>query len=131
MLETGIKGLCETVVKSDMTAKAMKSGSLDVFATPAMIALMEETACKSIDKELSEDLSSVGVYLDIKHVAPSPVGMKISCESLLEKIEGKKLVFSVKVYDAKGLVGEGEHHRVIIDRKRFMDGANARLDGGL
>ena len=119
MLETGIKGLCETVVKSDMTAKAMKSGSLDVFATPAMIALMEETACKSIDKELSEDLGSVGVYLDIKHVAPSPVGMKISCESLL-----------VKVYDAKGLVGEGEHHRVIIDRKRFMDGANARLDGG-
>ena len=90
MLETGIKGYQEIVVSEKDTAKVHKSGTLDVLATPAMIALMEETAWKSVAEHLESGMGTVGVKLDIKHLAPTPVGMKVWCETLLEEVEGRK-----------------------------------------
>ncbi|MCD8091183.1 MAG: thioesterase family protein [Clostridiales bacterium] len=128
MLTPGIKGKSETTVTPENTAKAMKSGSLDVFATPAMIALMEEAAYKSVASEVGEGNGTVGTYLNINHLSASPVGMKIICESELTAVEGRKLVFSLKVYDEAGLIGEGEHQRFIVANEKFQAKADKKLN---
>lgn len=128
MLTTGIKGKQELVVTKENTAKAMGSGTLEVFATPAMIALMEKTAYESVVPELEEGSGTVGTALNVKHVAASPVGMKITCESELVKVDGRALTFSVKAYDEKGLIGEGEHERFIIYNEKFQAKADAKLE---
>ena len=127
MLTTGIKGKQELVVTKENTAKAMGSGTLEVFATPAMIALMEKTAYESVAPELEEGSGTVGTALNVKHVAASPVGMKITCESELVKVDGRALTFSVKAYDEKGLIGEGEHERFIVYNEKFQAKADAKL----
>ena len=128
MLTTGIKGKQALVVTKENTAKAMGSGTLEVFATPAMIALMEKTAYESVAPELEEGSGTVGTALNVKHVAASPVGMKITCESELVKVDGRALTFSVKAYDEKGLIGEGEHERFIIYNEKFQAKADAKLE---
>ena len=127
MLETGIKGTRTVTVNEDNTAKAMGSGTLDVFATPALIALMEETCWRSVAKELEEGRGTVGTLLEIKHIAPTPVGMKVTCESTLTEVDGRRLVFEVIARDAKGVVGEGKHERFIIQNEKFQMKANAKL----
>ncbi len=126
MLETGIKGTKELIVSEDKTAKAMGSGTLDVFATPAMIALMENTAYESVAGELEEGSGTVGTALNVKHVAATPVGMKVTCETELIQVDGRALTFSVKAYDECGLIGEGEHERFIIMNEKFQAKANAK-----
>ena len=120
MLETGIKGHKELMVTPDKTAKAMGSGALDVFATPCMIALMENTAFESVQAELEEGCGTVGTALNVKHVAATPVGMKVTCDTELIKVDGRALTFLVKAYDACGLIGEGEHERFIISEEKFL-----------
>ena len=127
MLETGIKGTRTVTVNEDNTAKAMGSGTLDVFATPALIALMEETCWRSVANELEEGCGTVGTLLEIKHTAPTPVGMKVTCESTLTEVDGRRLVFEVIARDAKGVVGEGKHERFIIQNEKFQMKANAKL----
>ena len=127
MLETGIKGTRTVTVNEDNTAKAMGSGTLDVFATPALIALMEETCWRSVANELEEGCGTVGTLLEIKPTAPTPVGMKVTCESTLTEVDGRRLVFEVIARDAKGVVGEGRHERFIIQNEKFQVKANAKL----
>ena len=127
MLETGIKGTRTVTVNEDNTAKAMGSGTLDVFATPAMIALMENTAYESVAAELEEGSGTVGTALNVKHVAATPVGMKVTCETELIKVDGRALTFSVKAFDEKGLIGEGEHERFIVFNEKFQAKAEAKL----
>ena len=127
MLETGIKGTGTVTVNEENTAKAMGSGTLDVFATPALIALMEETCWRSVANELEEGCGTVGTLLQIKHTAPTPVGMKVTCESTLTEVDGRRLVFEVIARDAKGVVGEGRHERFIIQNEKFQVKANAKL----
>ena len=127
MLETGLKGTRTVTVNEDNTAKAMGSGTLDVFATPALIALMEETCWRSVANELEEGSGTVGTLLEIKHTAPTPVGMKVTCESTLTEVDGRRLVFEVIARDAKGVVGEGKHERFIIQNEKFQMKANAKL----
>ncbi len=126
MLETGIKGKKELVVSQENTAKTMGSGTMDVFATPAMIALMENTAYTSVEKELETGSGTVGTALNVKHVAATPVGMKVTCETELIKINGRALTFSVKAYDECGLIGEGEHERFIVFEDKFQAKADAK-----
>lgn len=126
MLETGIKGNGEVMVTEENTAKAMGSGELMVFATPAMIALMEQTAYESVASELEEGSGTVGTALNVKHVAATPVGMRVRCESELIQVEGRALIFSVKAYDASGLIGEGVHERFIIQNAKFQTKADAK-----
>ena len=126
MLETGIKGHKELMVTPDKTAKAMGSGALDVFATPCMIALMENTAFESLQAELEEGCGTVGTALNVKHVAATPVGMKVTCDTELIKVDGRALTFLVKAYDACGLIGEGEHERFIISEEKFQAKTDAK-----
>ena len=120
MLETGIKGTKEITVTNELTAKTFKSGTLDVYATPAMIALMEDVAFESVASELEEGNGTVGTLINVKHVAATPVGMKVTCETELTKIDGRALTFSVKAFDECGLIGEGVHERFIINDEKFQ-----------
>lgn len=127
MLEVGVRGRQELVVTEENTAKTMGSGSLDVFATPAMIALMEKTAWESVQPFLEEGSGTVGTSLDVKHTAASPLGMKITCETELIKVDGRALTFTVKAYDEAGAIGEGEHERFIVYNEKFQAKADAKL----
>lgn len=119
-MEAGIKNEKSIVVTDEVTASKVGSGLLPVYATPSMIALMEGTCAESVQPYLAEGEGTVGVAVDIKHIAATPVGMTVRCESLLKEVNGKKLVFEVNVYDEKGLVGTGIHKRAIINNKAFM-----------
>jgi fluoroacetyl-CoA thioesterase len=126
-MESGIKFTLEKVVTNEMTARNMASGTLDVFATPSMIALIEETAWKSVAQELEEGMGTVGISLNVEHVAPTPVGMKVRCETELEKVDGRKLDFKVEVYDECDLIGKGTHSRFIVKNDKFQIKANGKL----
>ena len=119
-MEAGIKNEKSIVVTDEVTASKVGSGLLPVYATPSMIALMEGTCAESVQPYLAEGEGTVGVAVDIKHIAATPVGMTVRCESLLKEVNGKKLVFEVNVYDEKGLVGTGIHKRSIINNEAFM-----------
>ena len=127
MLTTGITGEQELTVTEELTAATMGSGALRVFATPAMIALIEKTAWESVQGELEEGSGTVGTALNVKHVAASPVGMKITCKTELVKVDGRALTFAVKAYDEAGLIGEGEHERFIVYNDKFQAKADAKL----
>ena len=126
-METGIKGYAETTVSETISAKAMGSGALDVLATPAMIALMEKAAWTSVQPYLEEGEGTVGILMNITHDAPTPLGMKVHCESELIAVEGRKLKFTVAAFDEKGCIGKGTHERFIIKSEKFQAKANEKL----
>ena len=101
-LETGIRGEQSVLVTAANTAKTMGSGTLDVFATPALVALAEKTCWMSVADALGEGNGSVGTKLELEHTAPTPVGMTVTCESELVAVEGRKLTFKVALHDEKG-----------------------------
>ncbi len=111
--------LTKTVTPED-SANRHGSGLLEVFATPAMVAFMEQTCHTAIAPYLPEGLSSVGTEVNIKHLKATPIGDTVKCKAILQQIEGRKMIFSVTAYDSKGLIGEGTHTRFIIETKRFL-----------
>ena len=124
-LATGIKGNGKVLAEESNSARTMGSGTLDVFATPAMIALMEQTAWQSVTPYLEEGQGTVGIRLEISHDAPTPLGMEVSCESELVEIDGRRLVFEVVAKDAHGtIIGKGRHERFIIDEEKFQKKAD-------
>jgi len=123
-MEVGIKGTRERTVTYEQTAEYLSSGLLPVFATPCMIQFMEETARISVEPYLAEGMSTVGTVVNVKHLASTFVGCKVTCESELIEIDRRRLVFTVKVFDDKELLGEGIHERFIVDNAKFI----ARLD---
>ncbi len=125
-METGIKNTLEITVTDNLTAAAVGSGTLNVYATPAMIALIEETAWKSVAPYLEEGQSTVGTRLDVSHVAPTPLGMTVRCETELTEVDGRRLVFAVNVYDEVGLIGKGTHERFIIMSEKFQAKADSK-----
>ena len=127
-METGICGVQTIVVAEQQTAKHLGSGELAVFATPCMIALMENTAYRSVQPCLEPGQGTVGTLLNVKHLAATPVGMEVRCETRLIEIDRKRLVFEVKAFDACGLIGEGVHERFIVDNQRFMQKAESKLN---
>ena len=125
-LKTGIKCVKEQVVTEDVTAAALASGGLAVFATPAMIAMMEYAAWDSVEGCLQEGQTTVGILMNVKHLAATPVGMHIRAESELIEIDGRRLVFKVAAYDDVDLIGEGIHERFIVNSDKFMARAEAK-----
>jgi len=123
MLEVGMKGSATTTVEEDNTAKIFCSGALDVFATPAMIALMEEACWKMVQPELEEGLTTVGSRIEVSHQSPSCIGKTIICEVTLMEIEERRLEFYCVCSDEGGLIGEGTHERFIVNSERFMQKA--------
>ena len=128
MLETGIRGTQSVKAEESNSAKVMGSGTMDVFATPAMIALMEKTAWMSVAAELEEGQGTVGTKVEITHDAPTPLGMTVTCESELTEIDGRRLVFAVTAKDETGtVIGKGRHERFIVWEEKFQ----AKADRGL
>lgn len=127
-MNTGIKGFKEIAVTKKLTAISVGSGDLEVYATPAMIALMEGTASESVKAELEKGQGSVGTSIAIKHLAATPVGMRVRCESELVEIDGRRLVFKIEAFDEKDKIGEGTHERFIISNEKFQNKTNSKLD---
>ncbi|MBE7035069.1 MAG: thioesterase [Ruminococcaceae bacterium] len=119
-LHLGIKGRIDITVDASVSAKQAASGEMDVFGTPYVIALMEQTADKSVRPYLEEGCATVGTLVNIRHIAATPMGMTAYAESELTEIDRRRLVFRVCVYDAVGLVAEGTHERFIIQKDAFM-----------
>ena len=123
----GMKGTAETSVEREDTAAEVGSGSLLVYATPCMVALMEGAACEAIAAALPEDKTSVGTELNISHLSATPVGMDIRAEAEVTAVEGNMLTFAVTAFDEKGKIGEGTHKRAIISTQRFLEKTYAKL----
>ena len=126
MPELGTIGTLSKIVTEDMTARKIGSGELDVLATPAMIALIEETAWRSVADSLDSGMGTVGTKLNIAHTAATPIGMEISCKTKLIEIDRRRLVFEVTVSDAAGEIGCGTHERFIVDNARFQEKTNSK-----
>ncbi len=120
MLKEGLTKTQSITVSSEHSAKIHGSGHLDVYSTPAMIGLMENTACRCIDGALEEGLDTVGIQIDVKHVKATKMGAKVSCTAKLTEVDGKKLTFEIEAHDEEGLIGTSLHKRYIIDPEKFL-----------
>ena len=120
MLEKGLSARSSAVVGADNTAAAMGSGDLPVFATPAMVALMEHAAATAVAAQLPEGATTVGAGIDIAHTKPSVLGAAITATAVLAAVEGRKLTFRVEASDSEGPIGQGTHVRYVVDRERFL-----------
>lgn len=128
-ITVGMKGRAETVVTPENTAAAVGSGLVPVFATPAMIALMENAAVNAVQEALEEGQGTVGTLLNVTHDAATPVGMKVWAEAEITAVEGRKLTYTVTAFDEAGPIGKGEHQRFIIQADRFLAKAQAKKEG--
>jgi predicted thioesterase len=120
VIKAGLEIEIEQIVKQEDTAAAYGSGLVEVFATPAMIALMENAAMKCVLPELPEGFNTVGTEVNIQHIKATPVGQKVTCKATLTEVEGRKLVFHVEAHDENGKIGMGSHTRFIINTEKFM-----------
>ena len=121
MIEKGIKGRLEQTVTPEMSAARVGSGLVDVFATPMMVALIEQTCYESVLPHLDEGQGTVGTLVNVSHLSATPIGMRVWCESELTEVDRRRLVFKVKAFDECGLIGEGTHERFVIDTAKFME----------
>ena len=126
MLELHIKGTAALTVTDEVTAAAVGSGMLPVFATPSMIALIEKAAAESVAAGLDPGMTTVGTRLDIAHTAATPVGMAVLAEAELSEIDGRRLVFTVRAFDEAGEIGSGTHERFIVNAENFLAKAEAK-----
>ena len=123
-----MKGRSESKVTNERTAKAAGSGTLNVYATPWMIALMENAACAAIGEALEEGQSSVGTMMNVSHVSATPVSMKVWAEAEVTGVDRRKVSFKVSAYDEAGLIGEGVHERFVISEDKFIDKCYSKLE---
>jgi len=119
-LEPGLVGEATLVVATTHTARHLGSGGVEVLATPIMIALMEDAARTLVDSKLDPGQISVGVNLNVTHLAATPLGMRVTAKAKLLAVEGRKLTFEVEAHDEREKIGEGTHTRAIINLQRFM-----------
>ncbi|MEL7567039.1 MAG: thioesterase family protein [Dehalobacterium sp.] len=120
-LRKGLTAEVQEMVTADNLARKFGSGSIDVFATPAMIALMEKAALNTVDPNLPEGFSTVGTEISVRHLAATPLGLTVKAKAELVEIDGRRLVFRVEAFDDMEKIGEGEHQRFIIQVAKFMD----------
>ena len=123
----GLKGRSETVVTEHNTADAVGSGLVPVFATPYMIALMENAASTSLLPYLAADEGTVGTHLDVAHTSATPIGMKVWADAVVTAVDGKKITFEVSAFDVAGEIGRGTHERFIIRPEKFLAKAQGKL----
>lgn len=120
-LKPGLAGTAETIVRETNTAIVMGSGSLHVFATPSMIALMEQAACNAVAACLDEESTSVGTLVNITHDAATGMGKKVTATATLTAVKGRKLVFEITAADEDKQIGQGTHERFIVNKEKFME----------
>lgn len=120
-IQIGLTGESAIIVALAQTAYVMGSGSLQVFATPAMVALMEAAAVNAVDHLLESNLSSVGIGLNIQHLSATAIGEEVRAQAEVIDIDGRRITFEVRAWDEHDLIGEGTHTRFVIDVERFLD----------
>ena len=120
MLEVGLKYESRLTVGVENTALALGSGDMEVLATPAMVALMENAAMMAVADHLPEGSTTVGIEISTSHLKASAVGANVVAEATLDEVDGRRLKFSLKAWDDAGVIGEGVHTRFIVDRERFL-----------
>lgn len=125
----GTKHEVKITVTNEVTAAAMHSGSLEVFSTPFMVALMEQASCELLQKHLPEGITSVGTALNIQHLAATAVGVEVRAVATLTSFDGRKATFDVEAYDNAGLIGKGTHERFSIKIDKFLQKAQERAEG--
>lgn len=126
-ITVGLKGESQSLVEREDTALEVGSGSLLVYATPCMVALMEGAACEAIAPCLPEDKTSVGIELNISHLSATPVGLEVRAEAEVIHVEGSIVTFQLTAYDEAGKIGEGTHKRAVITSQRFLDKTYSKL----
>lgn len=126
-ITVGMKGTVQSLVEREDTAAEVGSGSLLVYATPCMVALMEGAACEAISGALPEEKTSVGIELTISHLAATPVGMDVTAEAEVIAVDGNIITFNVTAFDESGKIGEGTHKRALVTSQRFLDKTYAKL----
>lgn len=129
-LTVGLRGTAREEVTASNTAIAYGSGNINVFATPAMVGLMEKAALSSVDPLLPEGYTTVGTRVNVEHVAATPVGGWVEARSELAEIDGRRLVFNVEAYDDRELVGRGTHERFIVVTEKFLQRVSGKLQAG-
>lgn len=122
-----IKGVWQEQVDESRSAETMGSGSLRVYATPALVALMEHAACEALKGMLEDGVTTVGTQMNVSHVAATPMGMTVRAEAVLTAQEGRSYTFAIEAYDDAGLIGKAEHQRVAVKIDKFMARTNAKL----
>lgn len=125
-IPVGAKGISENVVTDELTAAAIGSGSVRVFATPYMIAMMELASCNALAPYYEEGQSSVGTKLNVSHDAATPVGMKVRAEAEVVEVDRRRIVLNVTAYDEAGVIGKGTHERFLIDAAKFIAKAEGK-----
>jgi len=122
-LQPGLCAVVSLLVESADTALALRTGDVQVLATPRLVALAEEATVRAVEGQLAEGTTTVGYRVQVDHLAPVPVGDRVKAEAVLESVEGRRLTFRVSLTDDRGLVGAGRITRVVVERDRFMDRA--------
>lgn len=120
-VETGLRGTATLTVTTGDTAASVGSGDVNVLATPRMIALAEAATLNALNDQLAADATTVGMRIRIDHLQPTPVGASVTADAFLDKVDGRRLTFTISVSDSGGLVAAGKITRAIVDRERFMD----------
>ena len=126
-ITVGMKGEAYNLVEREDTAKEVGSGSLLVYATPCMVALMEGAACAAIEDTLKDTETTVGTALNIEHISATPVGLEVRAEAEVTAVEGKAITFSIRAFDEIGEIGHGTHKRVIVNAQKFLDKTYQKL----
>ena len=126
-ITVGMKAVVEDLVEPMDTAEMVGSGSLKVYATPCMVALMEGAACEAIDEALPEGQTTVGIALSIEHLSATPVGLEVRAEAEVTAVEGKVITFDVTAYDEAGPIGKGTHKRCIVNSQKFLEKTYTKL----
>lgn len=127
-LKVGLKASIETKVFNNNSAEEMGSGDLDVYATPAMVCLMERSAVAVVSAHLPKGFTTVGTAVNIKHMAATPIGMGVKAVAELISVEGRKLTFKIEAFDSSEKIGEGEHERYIVEATKFRDKVYRKLN---
>ena len=127
-IPVGAKGRVDGVVTDQLTAAAIGSGSVEVFATPYMVAAMENAACEALRPYYGEGENSVGTKLEISHDAATPVGMKYWAEAEVTEVDRRRIVLKVTAYDETGVIGSGTHERFIIQMEKFLAKAESKKE---
>lgn len=126
-ITVGMKGIAQTCVEREDTAREVGSGDLLVYATPCMVALMEGAACEAIADRLKDTETTVGTCLNIEHTSATPVGLEVRAEAEVTAVEGKVITFTVKAFDEAGEIGHGTHKRVLVNSQKFLDRTYSKL----
>jgi predicted thioesterase len=127
-LPVGSRGTASLVVAAEHTAQALGSGSVPVFSTPRLVALVEQAAIDAVKGWLAPGETSVGTRMEIAHLAATPIGEHVRAEATLAAVDGRRMTLEVAAYDAHEKIGEGRHERVVVDEQRFLE--RVRRKGG-